>query len=193
MLPLPVTTETVLASPRHHRRHHHHHKSGCPYHDEAVLTALQPSLILTNALTSAQHSTSFHPATATLRPQATQQLMMSTPGPSCEILKSTGYGWHQRVCCGRQNLPVPLLLIDYLRLVSSQPSSSLLDVVSFTASPRRCQIESPLPTFTSSLPPQAYQLLGRSLSGHGLLSQLLSTTRSPLRTRPSSSAARSSR
>ena len=73
-LPLPVTAEMV--PPRHHH-HHHQHESGCPHRDEDVLSALQLLAYLSKyphvRQAFYQPRTSFHPATATLRPQAPQQ------------------------------------------------------------------------------------------------------------------------
>ncbi|KAI9436117.1 hypothetical protein BJY52DRAFT_658748 [Lactarius psammicola] len=86
-LPLPVTTEIVSPPSRHHH-HHHHHESGCPHRDEDVLSALQLLAYLSKyphvRQAFYQPRTSFHPATATLRPQATQQQQQAVPtaGPS---------------------------------------------------------------------------------------------------------------
>ncbi|KAI0293510.1 hypothetical protein B0F90DRAFT_1822026 [Multifurca ochricompacta] len=87
-LPLPVTTEIVPAPPRHHH-HHHHHESGCPHRDEEVLSALQLLAYLSKyphvRQAFYQPRTSFHPATAVLKPQAiTPQSQQTTPaaGPS---------------------------------------------------------------------------------------------------------------
>jgi hypothetical protein len=85
-LPLPVTTEIV--PPRHHHHHHHHHDSGCPHRDEDVLSALQLLAYLSKyphvRQAFYQPRTSFHPATATLRPQATPSSQQSVlaAGPS---------------------------------------------------------------------------------------------------------------
>jgi hypothetical protein len=87
-LPLPVTTETIPAPPRHHHHHHHHHHhdSGCPHRDEDVLSALQLLAYLSKyphvRQAFYQPRTSFHPATATLKPQATQQQTTPTAGSS---------------------------------------------------------------------------------------------------------------
>ena len=87
-LPLPVTTEIVPPPSRHHH-HHHHHESGCPHRDEDVLSALQLLAYLSKyphvRQAFYQARTSFHPATATLRPQpaAHQQLtVVPAAGPS---------------------------------------------------------------------------------------------------------------
>jgi len=87
-LPLPVTTETVATTPRHHHHHHHHHhhESGCPHRDEDVLSALQLLAYLSKyphvRQAFYQPRTSFHPATAALKPQGTQQPTTPTAGPS---------------------------------------------------------------------------------------------------------------
>ncbi|KAI9507871.1 hypothetical protein F5148DRAFT_1201335 [Russula earlei] len=97
-LPLPVTAETVPTPARHHHHHHHHHhESGCPHRDEDVLAALQLLAYLSKyphvRQAFYQPRTSFHPATATLKPQATQQQMIPTPGPSRgkDVVTSTGF------------------------------------------------------------------------------------------------------
>lgn len=87
-LPLPVTTETVATTPRHHHHHHHHHhhESGCPHRDEDVLSALQLLAYLSKyphvRQAFYQPRTSFHPATAALKPQGTQQPTTPIAGPS---------------------------------------------------------------------------------------------------------------
>ncbi|KAI0247708.1 hypothetical protein BJV78DRAFT_1243454 [Lactifluus subvellereus] len=72
-LPLPVTTETIPA-PR------------CPHRDEDVLSALQLLAYLSKyphvRQAFYQPRTSFHPATAALKPQPTQQQTTPTAGPS---------------------------------------------------------------------------------------------------------------
>ena len=100
-LPLPVTTEIAPPPSRHHH-HHHHHESGCPHRDEDVLSALQLLAYLSKyphvRQAFYQPRTSFHPATATLRPQATQQSQQPVPtaGPSrgkdaASTTSSTGF------------------------------------------------------------------------------------------------------
>lgn len=95
-LPLPVTTETVPTPPRHHH-HHHHHESGCPHRDEDVLSALQLLAYLSKyphvRQAFYQPRVSFHPATATLKPQANQQQTTPTAGPSRgkDAATSTGF------------------------------------------------------------------------------------------------------
>ena len=85
-LPLPTPAETVPAPPRHHHHHHHHHESGCPHRDEDVLSALQLLAYLSKyphvRQAFYQPRTSFHPATATLKPQASEQQIMPIAGPS---------------------------------------------------------------------------------------------------------------
>jgi len=86
-LPLPVTTETVATPTRHHHHHHHHHhESGCPHRDEDVLSALQLLAYLSKyphvRQAFYQQRTSFHPATAALKPQGTQQSILPSAGPS---------------------------------------------------------------------------------------------------------------
>jgi hypothetical protein len=68
---------TVATTPRHHHCHHHyhHHESGCPHRDEDVLSALQlfglPQQIPAHSAGVLPARTSFHPATAALKPQST--------------------------------------------------------------------------------------------------------------------------
>ncbi|KAH9972393.1 hypothetical protein BJV74DRAFT_889215 [Russula compacta] len=95
-LPLPVTTETVPTPTRHHH-HHHHHESGCPHRDDDVLSALQLLAYLSKyphvRQAFYQPRVSFHPATATLKPQANQQQTTPTAGPSRgkDAATSTGF------------------------------------------------------------------------------------------------------
>ena len=95
-LPLPTTAETV-PTPRHHHHHHHHHESGCPHRDEDVLSALQLLAYLSKyphvRQAFYQPRTSFHPATATLKPQAPEQQVMPIAGPSRgkDATASTGF------------------------------------------------------------------------------------------------------
>jgi hypothetical protein len=95
-LPLPTTAETV-PTPRHHHHHHHHHESGCPHRDEDVLSALQLLAYLSKyphvRQAFYQPRASFHPATATLKPQAPEQQVMPIAGPSRgkDTTASTGF------------------------------------------------------------------------------------------------------
>jgi hypothetical protein len=77
-----TTTETVPTP----SRHHHHHKSGCPHRDEDVLSALQLLAHLSKyphvRQAFYQPRTGFHPETATLKPQASEQSTMPIAGPS---------------------------------------------------------------------------------------------------------------
>jgi hypothetical protein len=86
-LPLPTTADTAATPSRHHHHHHHHHhESGCPHRDEDVLSALQLLAYLSKyphvRQAFYQPRTSFHPATAALKPQGTQQPTTPTVGSS---------------------------------------------------------------------------------------------------------------
>ena len=160
-LPLPVTAETIPAPPRHHHHHHHHHhESGCPHRDEDVLSALQLLAYLSKyphvRQAFYQPRTSFHPATATLKPQATQQQATPTAGPSRGKDATTSVGFFKALA-GRNgkekasSAPPPTLVTPAAPTPPRQTNVfSLVERFTFRPSSHEYDLPNPPPT----LPPE---------------------------------------
>ena len=168
-LPLPVTTEIVPPPSRHHH-HHHHHESGCPHRDEDVLSALQLLAYLSKyphvRQAFYQPRTSFHPATATLRPQAPAPQLLTVPaaaGPSRgkDVTTTTSTGFFKAFASrsGKEKASLAAILQPPPAAPAVAPSTttsrqtnvfSLVERFTFRPSSHEYDLPNPPPT----LPPE---------------------------------------
>ena len=162
-LPLPVTTEIAPPPSRHHHHHHHHHESGCPHRDEDVLSALQLLAYLSKyphvRQAFYQPRTSFHPATATMRPQATAATTtQQTAGPSSRAAATSSTGFFKAFASrsGKEKASAVPSTAAAATLVASTTSPrqtnvfSLVERFTFRPSSHEYDLPNPPPT----LPPE---------------------------------------
>ncbi|KAI0259124.1 hypothetical protein BC834DRAFT_661159 [Gloeopeniophorella convolvens] len=167
-LPLPITVEPVPTPPRHHH-HHHHHESGSPHRDEDVLSALQLLAYLSKyphvRQAFYQPRVSFHPATATMKPQQTPQQQPAqlqpqpqpAPGPSRkESSPSTATAFFKSLAnrTGKEKAspPVPPAPVPAAPMPPRQTNVfSLVERFTFRPSSHEYDLPNPPPTLPAEI------------------------------------------